>query len=169
MFQVKHNAVDALLNILKRHGHEDLPHTARTLFGHTNNYELTTKYGVKSGQFNVADQLSKHLSRYPAPSAVTWLALNIDGLPMFKSSIVSLWPVLCSINLSPECIFPQCISTAASKPKTPNFVSDTAELIQGGLTWGGRHLNIQLQCVSCNAPVKAMVKCVKQFSGYNGC
>lgn len=177
MFQVKHNAVDALLNILERHGHEDLPHTARTLFGHTNHYEHTTKYGVESIQFNVADQLSKHLSRYPA--AVTDhlqsldLSLNIDGLPMFKSSNVSLWPVLCSINLSPECIFPLCISTAASKPKTPNFASDAvqqlAELIQDGLTWGGRRLNIQLRCVTCDAPAKAMVKCIKQFSGYYGC
>lgn len=47
-FQVKHNAVDALLNILKRHGHAELPHTARTLFGNKNQYEHTTKDGVES-------------------------------------------------------------------------------------------------------------------------
>ncbi|XP_051553877.1 uncharacterized protein LOC127440871 isoform X3 [Myxocyprinus asiaticus] len=177
MFQVKHNALDALLNILKRHGHAEFPHTARTLFGNENHYEHTTKDGVESVQFKVADQLSKHLSKYPA--AVTDhlqsldLSINVDGLPLFKSSNLSLWPVLCSINLSPECIFPLCISTAASKPKTLNFVNDTvqelAELIQDGLTWGGKCLNIQLRCVTCDAPAKAMVKCVKQFSGYYGC
>lgn len=177
MFQVKHNAVDALLNILRRHGHAELPHTARTLFGSEKHYELTIKDGVESVQFSVADQLSKYLSKYPA--AVTDhlesldLSINIDGLPLFKSSNLSLWPVLCSMNLSPECIFPLCICTAASKPKTTSFVNDTvqelAQLIQDGLTWEGKQLNIQLRCVTCDAPAKAMVKCIKQFSGYYGC
>ncbi|KAK7130402.1 hypothetical protein R3I93_019896 [Phoxinus phoxinus] len=177
VFLIKHNAVDALLNILKKHGHEELPQTARTLFGNENHHEVSNKDGVESVKFNVADQLSKHLSRYPA--SVTDhlqsldLSMNIDGLPLFKSSNVSLWPVLCCINLSPECIFPLCISTAASKPKTLTFVNDTVqelkELIQDGLTWGGRCLNIQVRCITCDAPAKAMVKCVKQFSGYYGC
>jgi len=176
-FQVKHNAVDALLKILKIHGHAELPYTARTLFANEKHYELTTKDAVESVQFNVADQVSKHLSRYPA--AVTDhlqsldLSLNVDGLPLFKSSNLSLWPVLCFINLSPACIFPLCLTTAASKPKTQDFISDTvqelAELMQNGLTWEGKHLSIQLRCVTCDAPARAMVKCVKQFSGYYGC
>ncbi|KAL0194562.1 hypothetical protein M9458_008134, partial [Cirrhinus mrigala] len=60
-----------------------------------------------------------------------------------------------------------------SKPKTPDFVHETiqelAELMQQGLIWKGKHLNIKLRCITCDAPAKAMVKCVKQFSGYYGC
>ncbi|KAF4099461.1 hypothetical protein G5714_019587 [Onychostoma macrolepis] len=41
MFHVKHNAIDALLTILKRHGHADLPQTARTLFDRSINMKLT--------------------------------------------------------------------------------------------------------------------------------
>ncbi len=177
MFHVKHNATDALLTILKRHGHADLPQTARTLFDRSNKYEVNTRDGVDIIKLTVSDQLSKHLSKYP--TALTEhlqsldLSLNIDGLPLFKSSNLSIWPVLCSINLTPACIFPLCLSTAASKPKTSDFVSNTvqelAELIQNGLTWKGKCLNIQLRCVTCDAPAKAMVKCVKQFFGYYGC
>lgn len=177
IFQIKHNAVDALLTILKRHGHADLPHTARTLLDRSNRHDVTTREGVATIKLNVSDQLSKHLSKYP--TTVTDhlqsldLSLNIDGLPLFKSSNLSLWPVLCSINLSPPCVFPLSLSTAASKPKTPNFVSETiqelAEVMENGLIWKGERLNIDLRCITCDAPAKAMVKCVKQFSGYYGC
>ncbi len=177
MFHVKHNAIDALLTILKRHGHADLSQTARTLFDRSNKYEVNTRDGVDIIKLTVSEQLSKHLSKYP--TALTDhlqsldLSLNIDGLPLFKSSNLSLWPVLCSINLTPACIFPLCLSTAASKPKTTDFFSDTvqelAEQMQNGLTWKGKCLNIQIRCVTCDAPAKAMVKCVKQFSGYYGC
>ncbi len=110
MFHVKHSAIDALLTILKRHGHADLPQTVRTLFDRSNKYEVNTRDGVDIIKLTVSDQLSKHLSRYP--TALTEhlqsldLSLNIDGLPLFKSSNLSLWPVLCSINLTPACIFP---------------------------------------------------------------
>lgn len=92
----------------------------------------------------MADQLSKHQSKYPA--AVTNhlqsldLSIDTDGLPLFKSSILPLWPVLCSINLSIACIFPLCLATAVSKPKTPDFVNDIvqelAELMQNGFDLG---------------------------------
>ncbi|KAG9278033.1 hypothetical protein AMEX_G5823 [Astyanax mexicanus] len=177
MFQVKHNAVDSLLNILKRQGHSDLPSTARTLFDNSNKYEVQVSDGLEKISLNVADQLSKHLRRYP--SAVTKqlqvvdISLNIDGLPLFKSSNKCLWPVLCSINVSPKCIFPLCLASTASKPKNTDFIYETieelAKVLEDGLWWEGNNLKVQLRCITCDAPAKAMVKCIKQFSGYYGC
>lgn len=127
--------------------------------------------------YNVADQLSLHLNKYAKESTQDLqsinISLNIDGLPLFKSSNTTLWPILCSINLTPKCIFPLSLSIASSKPKDISFISEiTSELskvMQDGLQWAGRTLRVELRCITCDAPAKAMVKCVKLYSGYYGC
>ncbi len=65
MFHVKHNAIDALLTILKRHGHADLPQTARTLFDRSNKYEVNIRDGVDIIKLTVSEQLSNILANIP--------------------------------------------------------------------------------------------------------
>ena len=64
-------------------------------------------------------------------------------------------------------------SPASSKPKDITFISGIATqlctLMQDGLEWMGRSLSVEVRCVTCNTPAKAMVRCVKLFSGYYGC
>ena len=51
-FGEKHNAVDALLKVLKRNGHPELPSTARTLLESTNEVDVETESGLKCVQFD---------------------------------------------------------------------------------------------------------------------
>lgn len=99
------------------------------------------------------------------------ISLNIDGLPLFKSSNKSLWPILCSINLTPKCIFPLSLSIASSKPNDTSFIAETmrelSKVMHNGLEWAGRTLKVEIRCITCDA--KAMVRCVKLYSGYYGC
>jgi len=108
-FQVKQNAVDGLLKILSEH-HPELPRTARTLLGTCENVNLDMKSGMQYFYFGCKEQLCRHLNMYPIDEVTQLdcidISLNIDGLPLFKSSSQSLWPVLCKINLAPTVVFP---------------------------------------------------------------
>lgn len=116
-FSVTHNALDALLKVQQRQGHKDLPSTARTLYDATRKFKVKTVGGVETIAYNVTDQLSLHLNKYPPESTQNLqsinISLNVDGLPLFQSSNKSLWPILCSINLTPKCIFPLPLSLSS--------------------------------------------------------
>lgn len=102
------------------------------------------------------------------------LSLNIDGLPLFKSTNTSVWPVLGLIcNLKPPRPFPIALTVGTSKPSNLEFLNETIielnNLINNGININEEHFEVKLLCVICDAPAKAFVKCVKQFSGYYGC
>lgn len=125
-------------------------------------HEMVTKtlMGYSVAVFDQIDQLKLHI--------------NIDGFPLFKSSKRSGWPVLCSIvNLNPVNVFPISVGIGQSKPSNLDFLADSiAEInhaLKEGITYQGKHFQVALQCVVCDAPARAMVKCVKQYSGYFGC
>ena len=101
-FNVKHNAVDSLLKFLKGTGHPNLPSTARSLLSTTRVVDTQVKSGMQYLHYPLEDILLRNFLSYP-PSArenveILELALNIDGIPLFKSSRSSLWPVLCGEN-----------------------------------------------------------------------
>lgn len=101
------------------------------------------------------------------------LRLNIDGLPLFKSSKTCLWPILCSTNLKPTDVFPVAITCGNSKPCDLEFLCDTVKEIlkleKESLWYQGRHIAVQISGIICDAPAKAFVKSIKNFSGYYGC
>lgn len=87
---VKHNAVDAVLKILREHGHPELPKTANTLLEACRRVDFEERSEMKYIYFNVKDQLLKHLKMYPDTLIKQLdsidISLNIDSLPLFKSS-----------------------------------------------------------------------------------
>ena len=102
------------------------------------------------------------------------LSLNIDGVPLFKSSNISAWPILCCIdNLSPEIVFPIAFVIGKSKPSNLDFLVETIDDLNKGFSEGlqfeGIQFKISLTCIICDAPARAMVKNHKQYSGYFGC
>ncbi len=173
-FQIKHNAVDSLLNILRENGHTELPKTARTLLATCDRVDWEVKSGMKYIYMGCKEQLIQHLKMYPSSVLGQMgeldIYLNIDGLPIFKSSNHALWPVLCKINLSPPSVFPFALCYGASKPKNLEFLEevlrDLHDLMENGLEVGSKNIRVTLRCVTCDAPAKALVKNIKQYSGY---
>lgn len=175
-YNIKHNAAEKLLKILRDQGHKHLPSTTKTLLK-TDPVESQMVSGVECIKFGVTEQLIMCLNRYPNNYAkdITELeiSLNVDGLPLFKSTGKSFWPVLCTVHLKPASTFPLTIALTEAKPKSLDFIkviSDELKMIlMNGFAWGETTLNVRLRCITCDAPAKAMLKCIKQFSGYYGC
>src|SRR5271156_6812834 len=72
------------------------------------------------------------------------LTFNCDGVPIFKSSSCSIWPILCTINELPPFLRRSHVLLASlwfgsSKPKMENFlepfVNELIELNSNGFTW----------------------------------
>lgn len=106
------------------------------------------------------------------------VSFNIDGLPLFKSSNLQVWPILAQAhhpsNKHFDVVFPVGIFCGTSKPPClqeylDKFVQELAEVLSCGLCYKGADCQVTLRAFLCDAPAKAYVKAAKSFSGYYGC
>jgi len=99
-FNVPKNAVTALLKLLSRY-HVDLPQDARTLQRTPRSHVISSLAG--GGQY-VHFGVQKGIEVLIKSGDITVylgkleLQFNIDGLPLFKSSNMTLWPILCIVR-----------------------------------------------------------------------
>lgn len=176
-YGVAHSAIDALLKILQPF-HNDLPSTARTLFGTVRSSSIKPISGGEYCHFGIANGIQEHFKCYgPVPDGTVNidLQINIDGLPLFKSSQMQVWPILCCINqMLPKDPFVIGIFSGKSKPCSLDeylemFVDETILLQKNGLSIAGHLYNINIDSFICDAPARAFVKNIKGHSGYFGC
>lgn len=70
-------------------------------------------------------------------------------------------------------MFPITVTCGTSKPENLDFLKDTVgdlqKILQNGLQYEGRNVEVTLKSIVCDAPARAMVKGMKQYSGYFGC
>ena len=177
-FQIKHNALDNLLLLLQKSGHPDLPSSARTLLKTTREVHTQLMSGMEYIYLGLEKGLLRYVKDYAKlqkePITALEISLNIDGLPLFKSSGKGLWPVLCAVvNMQPVNVFPIALTFGNSKPSNLDFLKETVEelknLMENGLSDGEKTISVLLKCITCDAPAKAMVKKVKMYSRYSGC
>jgi len=93
-FNICHNACNALLKILQEHTLCNFFKDARSLLKTPRQTEILK---ICEGEFfywGLSDIIANMLLKYDTKHID--LLLNIDGLPLSKSSNASLWPILCS-------------------------------------------------------------------------
>lgn len=169
-------ALTALLSILHI-THPNLPKDGRTLLKTKTHYAIQEKAGGNYHHFGILPSLKATISKYAktlTEGMTLGLQINIDGLPLFKSSTVQLWPILGLLVTVP--MKEPVVIGAYCGPKKPSsateflsdFVNELQEL-EAGFCIGDKNLKIRLHMVICDAPARSFVKKTKAHNAYHGC
>ncbi|KAJ8018071.1 hypothetical protein HOLleu_44145 [Holothuria leucospilota] len=177
-YNVSHAALSALLKILLL-AHLNLPSDPRTLLATPSQTDIKSIAGGLYYHFGVCRSLSSKLKKYfgdlPSSTSILHLHVNIDGLPLFRSSNLSLWPILGLIKEFPVCDpFVIGIYSGMTKPNSVcdflnEFVIDVKKVCAEGIQYCHKHFQIVLDAFVCDAPARAFLKCIKNHCGYNAC
>lgn len=159
-------------------GFENTPKDPRT-FLHTPRNTIT-RY-VNPGTYfhlgicNGLNNMFKYLNTSDIPNIIE-VGINIDGLPLCKSSSSQLYPILCIINnvkISPN-IFPIGIYHGNDKPLNFNnfleeFVDESVLLTRQGLNIKDKYVRFKITMFLFDAVAKASILYIKGHSGYSSC
>ena len=167
-------AVNELLQILRGQG-LCLPKDSRTLLQTPREVVTSSKCG---GQYiylgieaGITDILSRNSSLIEKHTKVD-LMINVDGLPLFKSSTSQFWPILGYFNKVE--VFVVALFYGNSKPSSvddylDDLVKELDKLKIHGIHFEGRHFPFNLKCFCCDAPARCFLKGIVGHTGYFSC
>jgi len=176
-----HNTANELLAILRKHGHVDLPNDVRVLLTTSRNASANIK-SLGNGHyihFGIASTLKRFIQIYSnkfIKGNEIKLNINIDGLPLSKSSGSQFWPIMASIEDIDVYTLPFIISIyhGMCKPNDANdflldFVNDFILLSSTGIIVSNKKYTITLNAILCDAPAKSFITYTKGHTGYFSC
>lgn len=169
---IPHTAINSLLYILNSTSVFKLPADARTLLKTSREDHVEN---VENGQFwygGIEENL-KLIIRRDQTLKDLHLLINIDGLPLYKSSNIQLWPILIAVkNSVHKDPFIVALWCGEGKPNlnifVENFVIELSTLISNGIYFLNNH-EIKTVVFVCDAPARAFIKGIKTHSGYYSC
>lgn len=99
------------------------------------------------------------------------LAINVDGLPIFKSTAEGFWLILCS-QLHSNKVYPIGAFYGEDKPKCANeffrnFVEEAISLSTNGMNDGNTKISFPI--FTFDTPAKAFALFLKGHMGYESC
>ncbi|KAL5233328.1 hypothetical protein ACI65C_000738 [Semiaphis heraclei] len=179
-FKISHNAANSLLTILQSVG-MTVPKDVRTLMHTPKTKEIINILNgtyIHLGLKNMLLPLLEinNFNKYTTDNIIN-IGINIDGLPIAKSSKSQLWPILVSIlNFKelPNNVLPIGIFHGFKKPHSIEeflhpFIADTLEVLRNGLNVNGTLISVNISNIVCDAPAKSFLLNVKHFNAYFGC
>jgi hypothetical protein len=182
MFNLPHSAMQYLLNLLNRHN-VNVPKSLYLLRQCSSAnldvscIKVSENIAYMSITENVIFSVKKNLlnlSLYANSSGTCLLniKINVDGLPLYKSSPVNLWPILMMIDgLSVP--LPLGLFFGIGKPDLQTFMErlclELRHLKEFGFHLNEFHIFIHDICFVCDAPARAFVQCIIPHTGYYGC
>lgn len=183
---IKHNITDVCLSDLlvglkdNIDGLSELPLDARTLLKTNIVFEKTIVNPGSYIHFGLEQQLKRLISNIKFSNDVNELKLllNIDGLPLFKSSPGQVYPILIAIKNVRELqktVFPVGIYYGAQKPDSMfdflnKFDDEIVDLASRGITYSSRiNMGVKLIGICCDAPAKKDLLGIKGHGGFNSC
>ncbi|KAK5644968.1 hypothetical protein RI129_006268 [Pyrocoelia pectoralis] len=178
-WSVQHNitqlALTDLLKQLKLH-YPTLPSDARTLLKTPTEIVVRNMEPGHYYHFGLEKCLQKLLSIFENHVMLDTIevCINIDGLPISKSSSSQLYPILCNLFENRNVVNIIGLYHGNEKPSSANnflkeFVDEAAQLTMKGLVYKNKHYNFKIKALICDAPAKSFVKYTKNHNGYFSC
>ena len=175
-FQIPLISLGELLKTLRK-TNPSLPKDPRTLLKTQKYYTLNDISGGQYYHFGIQKCIEDYLSNTVETSNDTVLRLqvNVDGLPLFKSTNDQFWPILGRIeNFGDRRPFVIGLFYGMRKPVDASsyldpFKEEFNALRIAGIHHEGNHFTLSLSSIICDAPARAFLKNTKQYSGYHGC
>ncbi len=167
---------NSLLSILRPH-FPFLPKDIRTLLQTQRTYSIDEVAGGQYHHFGIRSGLRNRLVRDQTllSSNEILIQINVDGLPLYKSSTESFWPILglLSQEHNPE-PFVIGLWVGISKPKDTNeyikaFVDEMVDIEANGIIYDDKTLQVKIENFVCDTPARAFLKRTKGHTGYFGC
>ena len=96
------------------------------------------------------------------------VTVNVDGVPLFKSTCAQFWPILCSVNNWK--VFLAGFFFGKSKPTSiedflQDFLEDYKFLQLNGLVYEGKTYIVKIRCFICDAPARSLLKGIIGHTG----
>ena len=175
-FNISQAALSAVLQIF-RSANVDVPKDARTVMNTPQTVSVSSVAGGSYFYFGIGSSIRSRMNdadELLCGSEVN-LNINIDGLPLSRSSSVQFWPILGTlqeIKLSEPFVI--AIYSGSKKPDSvhdflKDFISEMKDLQKNQITVNGKSYSVNLAAIICDAPARSFVKCTKGHSGYNSC
>lgn len=177
-----HKHMDALLKILRKRLLPNLPKSTRTFLKcNIKNYDIIPMAvnNNSMGEFvyiGLENQLKVQVKEEFQDSNVLELIVNIDGMSPFKSSSVSIWPILCKVytRLDVYKPFTVAVFSGHGKPKDPakyltQFVLEINHLQKNGLKIESKKFDVKIKYFTCDCPARSFLKCVVGHCAFKGC
>ncbi|CAH1170530.1 unnamed protein product [Phaedon cochleariae] len=173
---ITHSAISDLLHILKPMN-TFLPIDARTLLKTPRMNKLLR---VEPGQYhhfgfeNCLKTLLQVSEGIVFESNIIEVNINIDGLPLSKSSGSQLYPILCNLYKNKNNVSAIGIYHGTEKPADANdflryFVDDASIILNNGFMFSGIQYIIKIRGFICDVPAKSYIKYSRGHSGYQSC
>lgn len=167
---IEHNisqqALKGLLSIIKHHYNDtNLPYDPRTLLNTPQNSNMLLK-DIPGGKYwhQGLEVCLRNSFKFISKDTSIELNINIDGLPIHKSSKDQLWPILCNAYNMPH-IKPMVVGIFLGKSKPLDvhaflmpFVEELIPILENGIVINEHSLKLKIRCFICDSPARAFIK-----------
>lgn len=178
---VPQETADKLLKILNKRIKVDMPKTSKTLLQSNITFDIKPMKVSKDSigefyYFGINQKLKDTVNVDLHDSGILELMVHIDGISPFKSSTVTVWPILCKVYTKEDNYEPFTVAVFAGdgKPETAedylcDFVKEINELQKTGILIHDRLFQLRIKYFICDTPARSFVKCIVGHCAFAAC
>ena len=154
--------------------HPDLPKDPRTILKTPRKTDVIKMKGGCYVHLGLIEGLKITMDERLGTVEEVHLQINIDGLQLYNSSNIQLWPILCRI-VHPWVSNPFVVGTfcGLSKPNDVSLyltmlINELVPIVNHNVKVDGQ-FRVYLQLIICDTPARSFVKQIKGHSGFHCC